>query len=204
MNKQVILENIGIKGKRELISRMKELMGNTNPINENTVNYVIELTKKGPDGNTYAIVRENHEYFIKIANKQENVLAEDFNYIGGLKNVRDAVYSSYSEATKQLNLKFIGLNETYNSNISIDLYNSDDVIVEGVGQSIGAAASGFVKEKEEPIEEDLDPVGKEDDDVNNDGKVDKQDKYIKNKRKSISKAIETIDENISLLLKKKF
>ncbi|MBT6795891.1 hypothetical protein HOA97_03030 [bacterium] len=37
--------------------------------------------------------------------------------------------------------------------------------------------------------EDLDPVGKEDDDVNNDGKLDKTDKYLKNKRKAVSKAI---------------
>ena len=35
----------------------------------------------------------------------------------------------------------------------------------------------------------LDPVGKEDDDINNDGKVDKTDKYLKNRRKAISKAI---------------
>ena len=35
----------------------------------------------------------------------------------------------------------------------------------------------------------LDPVGKEDDDINNDGKVDKTDKYLKNKRKAVSKAI---------------
>jgi len=35
----------------------------------------------------------------------------------------------------------------------------------------------------------LDPVGKEDDDVNNDGKVDKSDSYLKNRRKTIGKAI---------------
>ena len=35
----------------------------------------------------------------------------------------------------------------------------------------------------------LDPVGKEDDDVNNDGKVDKSDSYLKNRRKAIGKAI---------------
>ena len=35
----------------------------------------------------------------------------------------------------------------------------------------------------------LDPVGKQDDDINNDGKVDKTDKYLKNKRKAVSKAI---------------
>ena len=35
----------------------------------------------------------------------------------------------------------------------------------------------------------LDPVGKEDADINNDGKVDKTDKYLKNKRKTVSKNI---------------
>ena len=35
----------------------------------------------------------------------------------------------------------------------------------------------------------MDPVGKEDDDINNDGKVDKTDDYLKNKRKAISKAV---------------
>ena len=39
------------------------------------------------------------------------------------------------------------------------------------------------------MEEDLDPVGKEDDDINNDGKVDSSDKYLANKRKPIAKAI---------------
>ena len=37
--------------------------------------------------------------------------------------------------------------------------------------------------------EKLDPVGKEDDDINNDGKVDNTDKYLANKRKAIAKAI---------------
>ena len=43
-------------------------------------------------------------------------------------------------------------------------------------------ASGLFNEK-------LDPVGKEDDDINNDGKVDKTDKYLKNKRAKTSIAI---------------
>lgn len=44
---------------------------------------------------------------------------------------------------------------------------------------------------EEAIEEKLDPVGKEDDDVNNDGKKDKTDDYLKNRRKTVSAAIAT-------------
>jgi len=35
----------------------------------------------------------------------------------------------------------------------------------------------------------LDPVGKEDKDVNNDGKVDNKDKYLKKRRHAISKNI---------------
>ena len=37
--------------------------------------------------------------------------------------------------------------------------------------------------------EALDPVGKEDDDINNDGKVDKTDKYLANRRKAIAKSL---------------
>ena len=40
-----------------------------------------------------------------------------------------------------------------------------------------------------PINEKLDPVGKEDDDIDNDGDVDKTDKYLANRRKAVSKAI---------------
>ena len=42
-------------------------------------------------------------------------------------------------------------------------------------------------------EEKLDPVGKEDADINNDGKVDKTDDYLKNRRKAVSKAMKKED-----------
>ena len=45
------------------------------------------------------------------------------------------------------------------------------------------------KDKKE-VKEALDPVGKEDDDVNNDGKVDDTDDYLKSRRGAIAKAIE--------------
>jgi len=44
-----------------------------------------------------------------------------------------------------------------------------------------------------PINEKLDPVGKEDDDVDNDGDVDKTDKYLLNRRKAIKKAVDKKD-----------
>jgi hypothetical protein len=59
-----------LKG-NDQINRMRSLMGMT-PVNENTSRSVIELTKKGPDGKVYGIVRENHKYFIKVAEATEN------------------------------------------------------------------------------------------------------------------------------------
>lgn len=48
--------------------------------------------------------------------------------------------------------------------------------------------------EEEGDEEELDPVGEEDEDINNDGEVDKTDSYLMNRRKAINKAIEGDDE----------
>jgi archaellum component FlaC len=46
--------------------------------------------------------------------------------------------------------------------------------------------------------EALDPVGKEDDDINNDGKVDKTDKYLANRRKAISANLNEMDHEVSM------
>ena len=43
---------------------------------------------------------------------------------------------------------------------------------------------------EDMYQEELDPVGQEDKDINNDGRVDDTDDYLKNRRNAISKAIE--------------
>jgi len=45
------------------------------------------------------------------------------------------------------------------------------------------------------ISEELDPVGKEDADVNNDGKKDKRDKYLLKRRKAISANIKEGDDH---------
>jgi hypothetical protein len=117
-----------LKG-NDQINRMRSLMGMT-PVNENTSRSVIELTKKGPDGKVYGIVRENHKYFIKVAEATDNLVAEDFNYIGGLKNKTDKSYNSYSEATKQLNLKFINLNEALGKSEPINILKNDNLLGE--------------------------------------------------------------------------
>ena len=62
--------------------------------------------------------------------------------------------------------------------------------MEGEQYLAGTEAPGMEDEPvEEPVDEKMDPVGQEDDDINNDGKVDKTDKYLKNKRVKIGQAI---------------
>ena len=144
MKNNNIVNPIGLKG-NEINDRMKELMG-ISPINENRTTSVVELTKIGPDGNVYAIVRENHSYYIKTTNKKSNILAEDFKYIGGLQNKNSEVYSSYAKAIKHLNFKFNSLAEAYNVNGNINVFKNDNLITEcGMGgfSSNEKGQSGF-------------------------------------------------------------
>lgn len=126
--KKTIISPVGLKG-NEINERMKQLMG-IQPINENKSNIVIELTKMGPDGNAYAIIRENHEWYIKKTNKTKNLVAEDFKYIGGLQNKKQEAYPSYAKAIKHLNLKFRSLAEAYNYDGEINLFVNDNLLSE--------------------------------------------------------------------------
>jgi hypothetical protein len=121
---------IGLKG-NEINERMKELMGIA-PINENKKTSAVELTKIGPDGNVYAIVRENHEYYIKTTTKKTNLVTEDFSYIGGLMNKKSEAYPTYAKAIKQLNLKFNSLNEAYGKSGQVNVFKNDNLLSEGL------------------------------------------------------------------------
>jgi len=48
------------------------------------------------------------------------------------------------------------------------------------------------------ILEKLDPVGQEDNDINNDGKTDKTDKYLLNRRKAIASNIKEGDHEVAM------
>ena len=128
MKKNLNISPIGLKG-NQINERIKELMG-MSPINENTSSIVIELTKLGPDGKAYAIVRENHEHYIKISENKNNLIAEDFKYIGGLQNKKSEAYPSYSNAIKHLNMKFKSLAEAHNFEGEINVFQNDNLIKE--------------------------------------------------------------------------
>ena len=131
-----------LKGQDKL-NRMLDLMGKMSTLNESKSFSELELIKRGPNGIIYGIIRENHDYFIKTSNKKSGkFLAENFSYIGGLQNKYDERYHSYSEALKQLNLKFDMLNESYGIKRNTNIFESD-------GNAIaGGAGFGFVLEDE--------------------------------------------------------
>jgi len=135
MKNKNIISPVGLKG-NEINERMRELMG-ISSINENKSNIVVELTKMGPDGKAYAIVRENHEYYIKSTTKTSKLVAEDFKYIGGLQNKKQEAYPSYAKAIKHLNLRFNSLSEAFNSEEKINTFLDDNLLSESNGFSGG-------------------------------------------------------------------
>jgi hypothetical protein len=138
---------------KEAVNRMLELMGKQ-PVNENTKTSVVELTKIGPDGKVYGIVRENHEYYIKVTNPKENLVTEDFQYIGGLQNKKSEAYPSYAKAIKQLNLKFLSLNEAYNKDGRVNVFLDDNLLTEhhtGIKADAALSATKGVGDNEEYI-----------------------------------------------------
>lgn len=172
---------IGLKGK-EISNRMIELMG-IKQINENKTNSVVELTKIGPDGKAYAIIRENHKYFIKVSDKKNNLIAEDFKYIGGLQNKQTEAYSSYANAIKHLNLNFKSLAEAYGVGGDINAFQNDNLLSEsgvaGFSSPTGNGFSGVGNLEGNTIQEynsyDDEPYYDDVDSKNHDNRWDKDD-----------------------------
>lgn len=101
------------------IKHMKHLMGfDSKKQNKpaTTASSIVEYHQKGPDGQTYGILREGSKYYIKVAPKKDTeVLAEDYDYIGGIGCKKEYEYNSYSVASKQFGLKMMSLNEAYSN-----------------------------------------------------------------------------------------
>lgn len=121
----------------EQLAKMKRLMSSGN-INENKISHtknIVEYHALGADGKTYGIVKEGLKYYIKTAPKKNTeVLAEDYDYIGGFMNKKQYEYNSYAKASKDLELKLMNLNEAYAKKEPIveafDPYKKMDVLIE--------------------------------------------------------------------------
>ena len=70
-----------------------------------------------------------------------------------------------------------------------DLGKAQDGFRETLNEKLGKIMEEKFESYASTIFEKLDPVGEEDEDVDNDGKVDSTDKYLKNRRDAIGKAI---------------
>ena len=79
------------------------------------------------------------------------------------------------------------------------------VVTDDPAKAEALAKKGVMVKLVDSVDEKLDPVGKEDGDIDNDGDVDSTDKYLANKRKAVAKAImkskktikkETLEEGI--------
>ena len=68
----------------EQLSRMKSLMNYGLKTESKQAYSSVEYQKVGADGNVYGIVREGTKYYIKSAPNKQNLIKEDFSYIGGL------------------------------------------------------------------------------------------------------------------------
>ena len=139
-----------LKG-QDKINRITDLMSRMTTLNESTSLSEIDFIKKGPNGIVYGIIRENHNYFIKTSEKTSGTLvAEDFQYVGGVKNKYDERYHSYAEALKHLNMKFDMLNESYGIETGTNLFESDGIPTGNAsGMASGVAGMGFVMEEDE-------------------------------------------------------
>ena len=97
------------------LDKMKHLIGFGASDNVSQVNNkpIVEFCAKAADGNTYGIVREFNKFYIKVAPKKNtDVLAEDYQYIGGFSGRKENEYKSYALAAKQFDLKMMSINES--------------------------------------------------------------------------------------------
>lgn len=96
------------------IERMHQLM--TYGINENTnknSRSTVEYHQTAADGKTYGIIRECNKFYIKVAPKKDTeILAEDYDYIGGYMNKKQYEYPTYNMASKEFDLKMMSINES--------------------------------------------------------------------------------------------
>lgn len=111
------------------LARMRELAGyagvNTgNAPKKTSVNESnFEYQMIGPDGKSYAIVRESKYYYIKSADADKKNLAEAYDYLGGWMGRKNYEYTSYAKALKNFELKMRSLNEAYDVNATVEVLN---------------------------------------------------------------------------------
>lgn len=86
---------------------------------------IVEYHAQAADGKTYGILRECDKFYIKVAPKKDTeILAEDYDYIGGFMNKKENEYTTYAVASKQFDMKLKAINEACGSKKVIEQFST--------------------------------------------------------------------------------
>ena len=166
-------------GQAERTAVREKLFGKTGGMSEKYINSADELAVDGVANALYKVFveKKEEEKEIELAYLQQLDEQPDKKYKVRVTDKNGRSYVRFADRTKITELR-------QNPNIeSVEMTEHGDAY-EGErkkGKMTARAKAG----------KSLDPVGKEDKDVNNDGKVNKTDKYLMKRREAIGKAIRT-------------
>lgn len=108
----------------EQLKRMMHLMEYDNTLNESKkTNNGIEYHTTAADGKEYGIIKEGAYYYIKTSTPDKMNIAESYDYINGYNYRRETRYNSYNEATKQLEIRLMNINESYGKHEDVSVAN---------------------------------------------------------------------------------
>ena len=107
------------------LDRMHYLMNYDNSLNESTkkTNCGIEYHTTAADGKEYGIIKEGRRFYIKTTTPDKKELAESYDYINGYNYRNENGYNSYNEATKQLELRLMSINESLGKHEDVSVAN---------------------------------------------------------------------------------
>jgi hypothetical protein len=118
----------------DAIERMKSLYtyGNINEDKQHST-HTIEYHQNAADGKSYGIIRECNKFYIKCAPESKALVAEAYDYIGGICNKKDYEYTSYNNALKNFEIKLASIKEAVRGdmNEAIDNFKTKSKILEG-------------------------------------------------------------------------
>jgi hypothetical protein len=132
------------------------------------------------------LLKEDNFFGLKVG---DEVKFKDINDGAGYKDISTIKYGVNPKTTFKITFLYPGDPDTPNPNTHADLKDN-------FGNQTKKVYTGYLKK--DKIDEKLDPVGKEDADIDNDGDEDKTDKYLLKRRKAISSNIKEGDHEVSM------
>lgn len=121
------------------------------------------FSKKGADGNTYAIIQERDGYYLKCGINESKL-----DYVSGFMNKKRDRFKSYGAALKRMNLMFKPLNEEFNNGVGDSMYEQYTTVITNEDQEEVDEQDKFVLNVpggDEDIDMDMDVEDDMDDDM---------------------------------------